>query len=143
MFVIILLYICCCPSHYFIAKTGGDAASSPVATSTSTTIPNTVASTPDYHSGSLCGILARVHQRISEPKLYNTVPYVCRGLPVWNCHVQPTLPTSCDQNVSLIICSIIECKSQVMIVAAAHSNVFHSQPSFQKLSEGNIFLNYF
>ncbi|KAL9913380.1 separin-like [Glossina fuscipes] len=39
--------------------------------------------------GSLCAVLARVHQRNGESKLYNTVPYVCRGLPVWNCHVEP------------------------------------------------------
>ncbi|XP_075162614.1 extra spindle pole bodies like 1, separase [Haematobia irritans] len=48
----------------------------------------TTTSMANYHSGSLCGILARIRQRITEPKLYNTVPYVCRGLPVWNCHVQ-------------------------------------------------------
>uniref|UniRef100_A0A1A9VZZ7 separase n=1 Tax=Glossina brevipalpis TaxID=37001 RepID=A0A1A9VZZ7_9MUSC len=42
-----------------------------------------------YNMGSLCAILARVHQRVGESKLYNTVSYVCRGLPVWNCDVEP------------------------------------------------------
>lgn len=52
-----------------------------------------VATTPNYNVGSLCQVLARVHQRVCEPKLYNTVPYICRGLPVWNCNVEP-LPTT-------------------------------------------------
>ncbi|TMW53544.1 hypothetical protein DOY81_001308 [Sarcophaga bullata] len=52
-----------------------------------------VATTPNYNVGSLCQVLSRVHQRVCEPKLYNTVPYVCRGLPVWNCNVEP-LPTT-------------------------------------------------
>uniref|UniRef100_A0A1A9V1T3 separase n=1 Tax=Glossina austeni TaxID=7395 RepID=A0A1A9V1T3_GLOAU len=43
----------------------------------------------NYNMGSLCAVLARVHKRGGESKLYNTVPYVCRGLPVWNCHVEP------------------------------------------------------
>ncbi|XP_065360250.1 uncharacterized protein Sse [Calliphora vicina] len=55
--------------------------------------PPSVATTPNYNVGSLCAILARVHQRFCEPKLYNTVPYVCRGLPVWNCNVEP-LPSN-------------------------------------------------
>uniref|UniRef100_A0A1A9W4U3 separase n=1 Tax=Glossina brevipalpis TaxID=37001 RepID=A0A1A9W4U3_9MUSC len=42
-----------------------------------------------YNMGSLCAILACIHQRAGESKFYNTVPYVCRGLPVWNCHVEP------------------------------------------------------
>ncbi|XP_023309030.2 separin [Lucilia cuprina] len=58
-------------------------------TKSTTTIPPSVATTPNYNVGSLCTILARVHQRVCEPKLYNTVPYVCRGLPVWNCNVEP------------------------------------------------------
>ncbi|XP_054084974.1 uncharacterized protein LOC105220867 [Zeugodacus cucurbitae] len=45
--------------------------------------------TPCYQQGSLCAILARIHQRSFETRHYNTVPYVCRGLPVWNCDVQP------------------------------------------------------
>nr|XP_014103772.2 separin isoform X1 [Bactrocera oleae] len=48
-----------------------------------------VADTPCYQQGSLCAILARIHQRRYETRHYNTVPYVCRGLPVWNCDVQP------------------------------------------------------
>ncbi|XP_061395336.1 uncharacterized protein LOC133330955 [Musca vetustissima] len=79
-------------THIYMSKSGGDnVEASPTAAIPSSRVSATIATTPDYHFGSLCGILARVHQRISEPKLYNTVPYVCRGLPVWNCNVQPIL----------------------------------------------------
>uniref|UniRef100_A0A1I8NXB7 separase n=1 Tax=Stomoxys calcitrans TaxID=35570 RepID=A0A1I8NXB7_STOCA len=59
------------------------------AASNSAAFTTTSATMSDYHLGSLCGVLARIRQRITETKLYNTAPYVCRGLPVWNCHVQP------------------------------------------------------
>ncbi|XP_053953127.1 uncharacterized protein LOC128859970 [Anastrepha ludens] len=49
----------------------------------------TVANSPQCQIGSLCSVVARIHQRRTEQKYYNTVPYVCRGLPVWNCDVQP------------------------------------------------------
>ncbi|XP_036335513.1 separin-like isoform X1 [Rhagoletis pomonella] len=52
----------------------------------------TVADASQYQIGSLCWVLARIHQRRTEQKYYNTVPYVCRGLPVWNCDVQPLPP---------------------------------------------------
>ncbi|KAL9904194.1 LOW QUALITY PROTEIN: extra spindle pole bodies like 1, separase [Glossina fuscipes fuscipes] len=50
--------------------------------------PSTSSST-GYNMGSLRAVLARVHQRNDESELYNTVPYVCRGLSVWNCHIEP------------------------------------------------------
>ncbi|XP_037939345.1 uncharacterized protein LOC119672386 [Teleopsis dalmanni] len=41
-----------------------------------------------YNKGSLCALIAKVHQRKTEVKHYNTVPYVCRGLPAWNVNVE-------------------------------------------------------
>ncbi|KAH8365950.1 hypothetical protein KR093_007596, partial [Drosophila rubida] len=48
----------------------------------------TVDQLPDYQMGSLCAILAAIHQGKVEPKIYNYCIYVSRGLPAWNLAVE-------------------------------------------------------
>lgn len=42
-----------------------------------------------YQRGSLCYLIADIHRYADRNKLYNTVSYVYRGIPVWNCSIEP------------------------------------------------------